>query len=195
MKKFFKKNMPDPDMIVKYRVLRIFSPLLKNPSLLHFNRRSISAGVFAGTFGAFIPLPVQMIVGVLLAILVRGNLAVAIGFTWFSNPLTYIPLYYFCYQVGEFILGKPTNAEGEIINIDIQQIISDVFTGNFDKFSELFQTAGLQLMSGCVLVGLVTGLLGYIAVSALWRAHVIRGWKRRKEKRQRKKHDPSDHVR
>ena len=40
-----------------------------------------------------------------LASLVRGNHILAAAGTWISNPLTYIPLYWFNYAVGCRVLG------------------------------------------------------------------------------------------
>lgn len=178
--------MPDPDTIREHRWLRVFAPLFNDPNLLHFNRRSISVGVFCGMFGAFIPLPVQMFVAVFLAILLRGNLAAAVGFTWFSNPLTYIPLYYFCYLVGVFFIGDPTDANGNIIDIDMAQLIDDIFAGELANLSQFFLTSGLQLMLGCVIMGLLTSGLSYLLINYLWRLHVIRNWKERRARKKRK---------
>jgi uncharacterized protein (DUF2062 family) len=47
----------------------------------------------------------QIVLGVGLASLVRGNHLLAAAGTWISNPLTSLPLYWFNYQVGAWILG------------------------------------------------------------------------------------------
>lgn len=179
--------MPDPHTIREHKWLKVFAPLFNDPNLLHFNRRSISVGVFCGIFAAFIPLPIQMFVAVILAIFLRGNLAAAVGFTWLSNPVTYIPLYYFCYLVGVFILGDPTDANGNVININMAQLIDDIFSGQLDNLSQFFFTSGMQLMLGCILIGIISGGLSYVVVNYLWRAHVIKNWKERRLKRKQKK--------
>ena len=43
--------------------------------------------------------------GVCLASLLKGNHLLAVIGTWISNPLTYIPLYWFNYKIGSFFLG------------------------------------------------------------------------------------------
>ena len=178
--------MPDPHVLREHRWLKIFAPLFNDPNLLHFNRRSIATGVFCGMMGAFVPLPVQMFVAVILAIFLRGNLAVAVGFTWFSNPLTYIPLYYFCFLVGEFIVGAPTDAAGNPIPVNMEKLINDIFSGELSNLAEFFVTNGSQLLLGCLLVGLVSGGTGYLMVSYLWRLHVLKHWKLRRESRKDK---------
>lgn len=179
--------MPDPHALREHRWLRIFAPLFNDPNLLHFNRRSISTGVFCGVFGAFIPLPVQMFIGVILAIILRGNLAVAVGFTWVSNPLTYIPIYYFCFLVGEFIMGSPTDAAGNEIQINMEALINDVFAGDFTDLAQFFITSGAQLMLGCILMGLLSAGISYLLVGYLWRMHVLKSWKVRRLARKQKK--------
>jgi uncharacterized protein (DUF2062 family) len=64
--------------------------------------RGLAAGVFMGCFPFF---GFQTLLGVALASLVRGNHLLAAAGTWISNPLTYVPLYWFNYRVGAVLLG------------------------------------------------------------------------------------------
>lgn len=64
--------------------------------------RGLAAGAFAGMFPIF---GFQMIVGVCLAIAIKGNRVAAMAATWISNPLTYVPLFALNYHVGQQILG------------------------------------------------------------------------------------------
>ncbi len=182
--------MPDPHTIRKHPWLRVFAPLFNDPNLLHFNRRSITVGVFCGVLAAFIPLPIQMFAAVFLTIALRGNLAVGVGFTWLSNPVTYIPLYYFCYLVGVFFLGNPTDAQGNVIDIDIAQLINDIFSGKLDNLGLFFLTSGSQLLIGCFIVGLFCAGIAYFVVGYLWRLHVLKHWKQRRLAR-KQRHQPN----
>jgi uncharacterized protein (DUF2062 family) len=172
--------MPDPHSLREHPWLKVFAPLFNDPNLLHFNRRSIASGVFSGVFAAFIPLPIQMFAGMILAVIFRGNLAVAVGFTWVSNPLTYIPIYYFCYLVGEFIMGSPTDEAGNEVTINIKALIADLFAGDFTDLMGFFITSGAQLLLGCFLMGLLAAGTSYLLVGYLWRVHVIKSWKIRR---------------
>jgi uncharacterized protein (DUF2062 family) len=62
----------------------------------------LAAGVFMGCFPIF---GLQTLLGIALASLVRGNHILAAAGTWISNPLTYIPLYWFNYAVGCRVMG------------------------------------------------------------------------------------------
>lgn len=55
--------------------------------------------------GCFPFFGLQILLGVALASLVRGNHLLAAAGTWISNPFTYLPLYWFNYQVGCRLLG------------------------------------------------------------------------------------------
>jgi uncharacterized protein (DUF2062 family) len=172
LKKLFKKHMPDPHSVARHRGLKVLAPILQDPNMLHFNRRSIPAGVGAGVFAAFIPLPIQTLVAVVVSIFARGNIAVALGFTFVSNPATYAPLYYFCFMLGNFLLGNP---EREPISFEMTHLLTNIVT------------YGKPLMLGCLLMGALCGLLSYFGVSMLWRLHVVRNWDARRIKRKRAK--------
>jgi uncharacterized protein (DUF2062 family) len=58
--------------------------------------------VFTGCYPFF---GLQIVLGIGLASLVRGNHLLAAAGTWISNPLTSLPLYWFNYQVGCWVLG------------------------------------------------------------------------------------------
>lgn len=64
--------------------------------------RGLAAGVFCGCYPFF---GLQTILGIGLASLVRGNHLLAAAGTWISNPFTYVPLYWFNYQLGTWLLG------------------------------------------------------------------------------------------
>ena len=105
--------------------------------------RGLAAGVFTGCYPFF---GLQIVLGVGLASLVRGNHLLAIVGTWISNPLTSLPLYWFNYQVGCWLLGAGPAfpsldqlKDGEFLNLGAS------FTG--------------RLMVGSTLVGLLSALL------------------------------------
>ena len=163
--------MPDPNTVMDNKWLRVLAPLVNDPNLLHFNRRSVSAGMCVGVFAAFIPLPVQMFVAIALALIVRGNIAVAAAATWISNPFTYGPLYYVCYLVGVLFLGEPLGSDGQPVVFELSSIVKNIWT------------IGKPLLLGCAVVGTVLGIISYISVRYLWRWHIVRSWSVRRAKR------------
>ena len=64
--------------------------------------RGVAAGVFCGCYPFF---GLQTVLSIGVASLVRGNHLLAAAGTLISNPLTYVPLYWFNYMVGCRLLG------------------------------------------------------------------------------------------
>ena len=64
--------------------------------------RGLAAGVFCGCYPFF---GLQIFLSVGVASVVRGNHLLAAAGTLVSNPLTYLPLYWFNYLVGSELLG------------------------------------------------------------------------------------------
>ena len=69
--------------------------------------RGLAAGVFCGCYPFF---GLQIFLSVGVATLVRGNHLLAAAGTLVSNPLTYLPLYWFNYLVGCQLLGPGRGA-------------------------------------------------------------------------------------
>lgn len=174
-KKFLKRFMPNHEVIRKHKTLnRVFGTLLHDPYLLHLNRRSVSGAFFVGLFLAFIPLPIQMILAVAFSILLRINMPITVGLVWITNPLTMGPIFYFCYKVGTWILGRRL--------LDIEFALS----------WEWLQTELIAIwqpfLLGCFVTGLTAGVLGFVSIRILWRLHLVSHIKvRRLRRREREK--------
>lgn len=168
-KKLIRRYLPDPHKIRDHKHLRLFGTLLHDPNLWHLNRRSASGAFAVGLFMAFVPMPFQMIPAAGAAILLRVNLPIAVALVWITNPITMPPVFYFCYNLGAWLLDTPVHAvEFEIsrewIGTELVRIWKPFLLGSF-------------------LVAAVSSALGYFGIRALWRWHVIRDWEKRKERR------------
>lgn len=193
LRNFLKKYMPAPHTITENRWLAKLGPRIKDPNLWHLNRRSVSAGIFVGVLCAFIPLPVQIFIAVSLCFMVRGNLPLAIGASWISNPLTYIPIFYFCYGVGGWILGVPTPTDTPpAIAMEKLDKLNDFARIYEYMVSKGWHTIGTLLM-GCLVVGLTSAVGSYLIIRLWWRLHIYQAWSRRRErhKERKKKTDSS----
>lgn len=145
-------------------------PLLRDPNLFHINRFSIASSFFIGLFCAFLPVPGQMLIAALLALLFRTNLPVAISLIWISNPLTIAPMFLFAYGVGVTLLGHPETH----FTIEL----------SWDWAMAQGSAIWLPLLTGSLICGLISGILGYLTILFLWRWKVINNWERRKKIRQ-----------
>lgn len=107
--------------------------------------RGLACGVFAGLFPIF---GLQTIVGVILAIFLRGNKIVAAAGTWISNPLTYVPIYAFNFHVGKWLLNQHDE-------------FTDVSLHSWAQVKELGTEILITLFAGCFVVGLICSILSY----------------------------------
>tara|TARA_Y100001968_G_scaffold329553_1_gene379164 strand:+ start:878 stop:1336 length:459 start_codon:yes stop_codon:yes gene_type:complete len=119
--------------------------------------RGLAFGVFSGCFPFF---GFQIFLGISLAVLFRGNRVLAALGTWISNPITYLPLYLFNFNVGCFFLGNLP--ENTVVN----QITFDVFWDNGLSFV-------LRILLGSTIVGFLSALaIGFI-IYMLSKANLI----------------------
>ncbi len=138
--------------------------------------RGLAAGVFAGWFPFF---GLQILLGIALAALVRGNKLIAVAGTWVSNPFTYIPIYLFNFRVGQWLLQSRDWQFSQDSLLSLRGILS---LG--DEFI-------LILILGCLVVGLGFAVVSYFV--GLWLTHRLRDRhrvdrRRRRHKRQHHRH-------
>ncbi len=173
-KKFIKNIMPDHNTIRNNKYLKIFGSLLHDPNLWHLNRRSVSGAFAIGLFCSFIPLPFQMVIAAAIAIPFRVNLPISVALVWVSNPLTWAPLIIFSYYLGAWILGTPT--------IDISAKL-DAYEDTSDAIKAIFSIIWQPFLLGCLVAGVVSAIGGYFTIRIMWRLHIVKKWKARKQKR------------
>ncbi len=148
-----------------HNLRRLFGRLMHAPNLWHLNRHSVAWGVSIGLFMAFVPVPFQMLMAVAAAIALSANLPVAVVVVWVSNPITVAPLFYSAYKVGALMLGtKPEPIRFEISLDWLMTRLVDVWE---------------PFLLGCFVLGVLSALLGHMAVKIIWRIHVVQSWRLR----------------
>ncbi len=126
----------------RYFYLR-FMRLREQPEQL---ARGLAAGVFAGLFPLF---GLQTIIGIAIALRIGGNPLMAAAGTWVSNPLTYVPIYAFNYNVGRWLLGvRDTDPFGNTVE-------------SYQNWLAMGTDVALALFLGCFVVGCVCSVLSY----------------------------------
>jgi len=128
--------------------------------LWHINRRSFSAAVALGIFCAFIPVPFQMLIAAIGAILLRVNILVAVPMVWISNPLTMGPMYYVCYLLG-----------AQMLNLEPQRFHFEL---SFDWLVTGLAAIWQPFLLGCFTIGAICALAAFVLVRVLWHMHILR---------------------
>ena len=179
-KHLIKKYAPDHEVVRNHKYLKIFGTLLHDPNLFHLNRRSVSGAFFVGLLCAFTPIFPQMLTAAGLAILLRVNLPISVALVWITNPVTIPPMFYFCYEVGNWLLGiEPT---------------IDKFKMDMQWFESILGQIWEPLLVGGVVTGLVAGSMAYLAIRIIWRWHLIQHLEKRKARKKAKKASSSPDV-
>ena len=169
LRRLINRLAPDPETLRRHPSLRLFQHWLHDANLWHLNRYSVSTAVFIGCLVAFIPLPIHMVTAALLAIWWRANLPVAVTAVWISNPVTIPPQFYIAYRIGARILHVPHHHFA--FELSLQWVRHE--------FATLWQ----PLLLGCLICGLITAAIGWIAIRIIWRVQVVMRWRARQRRR------------
>ena len=175
-RKFFRKYLPDPDEVLAKPWAAPFRPWLGHPNLWHLNRHSVPKAVAIGLFCGLIPGPFQMLGALLMAIPLRSNVPVAMFVTFYTNPLTIVPLYLIAYAYGSAILGY-RGADAQITPYE--------WDWSLYAFWQWMLSLGKPLGIGIVALALTLAVLGYFMTELAWRVYVVRAWRARRERRKR----------
>ena len=149
-KKLFNKLLPSPETIRDHKSLSMISHWIADPSL---------------------PLPFQMLVAALLAIIVRANLALSVVLVWISNPRTMPVIFYGCYVLGMSLFGIHPAPMPD--GVTLQWLADEV------------SQSWLPFIVGCLLAGVFFATLGWGLVNAFWRYHVVKAWRNRRSRQSR----------
>ena len=142
---------------------------LFRPEFWHIQRDTIAKGAAVGLFWAFIPVPMQMLLGAITSIVLRCNIPASLAMCWVTNPFT-IPFFFFMnYRVGAFLtFSEP---------IDVREIFrhGDVFHS--------IRALWLPLGVGSLTMACVVSVSGYFVLKGFWRLAVVRKRSQRARKR------------
>ncbi len=158
--------MPDPEKLKQQKSLQFLGDRLHEPNLWHLNRRSVSLAFAVGLFAAWIPTPGQMAIAAVAAFYFRANLPISVALVWITNPITMPAMFYFAYYIGVLLLG------GDTLGADFEFSLESILSSLGD--------IGAPFLLGCLVLGIVSSLLGYFGIGLYWRYNVSKQWRNRK---------------
>ncbi|MCQ9325697.1 DUF2062 domain-containing protein [Neisseria dentiae] len=168
----WRSKLPKREQIFASRWSKPFAPLFDKPYFWTLNRRQAAVSVAVGMFCGLMPGPTQMMAALIVAYFLRTNLPVAVFTTLYTNPVTYMPLYYTAYKIGSRLLGVEAAATLEFPAWGSGHFLSESWAW--------LVGAGKPLLVGVPVLGSVLAVAGYVAVLAFWRLRTAHLWQKRK---------------
>jgi len=148
--------------------LKPFEFLLTHPVYFTAGRRTVSGGIALGVFIGLLPLPGQTALAIVGALLLRVSLPLAALSVWISNPLTFVPIFYFAYRVGAMLLNIPAEAVPT--------------EPGLNWLSEEIALRWQPLAYGSILIATSAASVAYLTVSTLWHVLTLQRYRRRHRK-------------
>ena len=143
--------------------------LLHDPNLWAIRRRTVVPAFALGLFIAYLPFPGHVLMGIVLGALLRINVPVAALTTLVSNPVTMGPMFYAAFATGSTLLGLPPQPFS--------------FEMSFAWLGERLASIWQPLLLGCLLLGTLVAVIGYVGLDLLWRASISDYLARRRRRR------------
>ena len=145
--------------------LRRFGTRIADPRLWGLCRRPVTAAFGIGLAICFIPLPVHFVIATLLAVWLRLNIPVIYATILLINPVTIVPVYYLAYRLGAFLLDVPPTGFA--------------FEMSWDWLQNGLGPMWKPFLVGCLVCGVVGGVLGYMGLEIAWRFRVATKYRSR----------------
>lgn len=167
-KRLLKRYLPDPKRLQDHRTLRWLGNFLHAPNIWHLNRHSVARALAVGLFVAFLPIPFQMLVAAVFAVIFRANLPLSALLVWITNPLTMPAIFFFAYKIGALLMGIPPKP----LNFEL----------SWQWLQQQLHTIAYPLLLGSLVCSIVSAILGYICGLLYWKLWIIRNWNKRRNK-------------
>jgi len=145
-------------------------PWLDRHDLFSFTRRPLAMGVAVGLFCGLIPGPLQVAATIVACSLLRGNIVAGVVTTFYTNPLTIVPLYIAAFHIGDRLLP------GKYALQPFKSATADTSFGSAEWFSALIdwmQSLGWPLAVGLPVMALWFAINGWWLVNYLWLRPVV----------------------
>lgn len=185
LKRKIKETLPTKESLSASKWTKWMAPYLGDRKLWHWSRRGVSIGVAVGIFfGLLIPVA-QIPAAGAVAIVLRANIPAAAASTLVTNPITFAPVYWVAYELGNKIFeaagietrDAEANSRGGVNEKEKNEFEREGSENKNKETLDLKGTGG-RLIMGLGILAVLLGGISYGATSLIW------AWKvRRKRKR------------
>lgn len=179
MRKRFRRLFGGFEKIRHSKAVGWLGPRLHDPRVWHMSREGVARGFAVGLFFGFLVPLAQIPVAAIFAILLRANLAVAVGSTLVTNPFTFAPVYFLAYRIGAWMLGLPPGGAAE----ETFAIETSEMAHWPDIWSQRIMDVGKPLFLGLLTLAVTSATAAYALVLWVWRIAAMRAWQRRNRAR------------
>lgn len=149
---------------------RSFALAVRRVVMLEDEPERIARGCAAGMATAYLPMLGQTFAGMALAWVMRGSLLAAVPWSWITNPLTTLPLWYACYRIGAALLPGHQAIGWERLRGLVDTVQAMEFLDGLLHSAEVLGGVFLPMLLGSVIVGAVTAVPTYYLVRRAVRA-------------------------
>jgi len=163
--KLARRWLPTPDRLAQIKGLAWLGHYLQpRPWLWVAHRRRVALGVAVGLAVGVIPLPIQMLVAALAAVLFRCNVAAAVAATWLTNPFTLVPIWGLALWLGSLVVDT-SGSSGAPAMLALDWA-SPMTWG--PAFWSWLMAMGPAWLVGMPLAASVLGVAAYVVVFYAW---------------------------
>lgn len=169
-----------------YRAARyVIHRLRRLPDPAHRISRGIAAGIFA-SFTPFFGL--HFLTATILSLLIRGNILASLLATFVGNPITFPIIAELSVNLGNVMLGQASDVHLPEIAASFGGATTDMWsnfksifnedTADWSRLSRFYDQVFYPYMVGCIIPGLIAGIVGYVMANP-----VIHAYQRRRIKK------------
>ncbi|WP_336977855.1 DUF2062 domain-containing protein [Altererythrobacter fulvus] len=162
---WIKRQIPSREQLEEIRLIR---PLARRAELFRLTRRSVPRGVAIGLLvGIFALIPgIQIVGAALMCVPFRGNIPLAAGMTFLSNPAT-TPFI----LAGSLYIGSGLGFHADLATF-MGLYEHGASIGEWSRW--LLSDAAPALLIGLLVISVVAAAIGYLMTSFIWRNMVAR---------------------
>jgi uncharacterized protein (DUF2062 family) len=162
VKRLFARFMPtDPAALARLPFLGSMASRVADRQLWRLRRQTVAIGLAVGAFFAFAIPFAQIPLAVVFAVWLRANVPTAVAATFVNTPLTFGPVYYAAYLVGNALLGRSPSANAEAV----ANVVSE-------GFGSAAADVVIGVLVGALVFACAAAIIGYCVVQATWALRV-----------------------